>query len=191
MSIAYDRQDMDPLILASRLPTLAERSLRAAVVSSLERSRMTPRSLINDALVRFERAIQAEAPDGVRPALLFAERDRIVRELRGFIDGRLAARLAALRHRDVVATGRDAWPFDLIVRNRRDRCYAIVLRRLPEDGRRLEVLHRIHRAAEDYKKTHLAGVFVYDFRSGSGRIVRRGQRVERAPQLAYARSVAV
>jgi hypothetical protein len=75
----------------------------------------------------------------------------------------------------VVATGRDAAPFDLIVRNRRDRCFGIVLRRLPEDGRRLDVLHRIHRAAEEYKKTHLSGVFVYDFRSGSGRLVKRGQ----------------
>lgn len=182
---------MDPLIVASNLPKLAERAVRAAVVSSLERSKMTPRSLINDALVRFERAVQAEAPDGVRPALLFTERDRIVRELRGFIDGRLAARLAALRRRDLVATGRAAAPFDLIVRNRRDRCYGVVLRRLPEDGRRLDVLHRIHRAADQYKKTRLSGVFVYDFRSGSGRLVKPGQPAARGRQLAYARSVAV
>ena len=88
-------QVMDPLLAVSRLPKLAERAMRASVVAALERRRVTPRVLINDALMRFERAIQNEAPEGIRPALLFTERDRIVRELRGFIDGRVAARLAA------------------------------------------------------------------------------------------------
>lgn len=183
--------DMDPLLAAARLPKLAEGAARAAIVRSVEGSRMTPRSLINDALVQFERRVQAEAPDGLRPSLLFAERDRIVRELRGFIDGRLAARLAALRRRDLVAVGADAAPFDLIVRNQRDRCYGIVLRRLPADGRRLDILMRIQLATAEYKKTPLSGVFVYDFSSGSGRLVRPSRRAGRARPPGYALSAAV
>lgn len=183
--------DMDPLLAAAALPKLAERAARAAIIWAVERSRMTPRSLINDALVRFERLVQAEAPDGLRPALLFTERDRIVRELRGFIDGRLAARLAALRRRDVVATGAEAAPFDLVVRNQRDRCFAVVLRRLPADGRRLDMLMRVQLAACGYKKTPLAGVFVYDFSSGSGRLVRPSRRAGRVRPPAYELSAAV
>lgn len=182
---------MDPLLAAAHLPKLAEQAARSAIVTSIERGRMTPRSLINDALVKFERHVQSEAPDGLRPALLFAERDRIVRELRGFIDGRLAARLAALRKRDVVAAGAEAAPFDLIVRNGRERCYGIVLRRLPGDGRRLDLLKRIQSAAAAYKKTPLSGVFVYDFASGSGRLVRPGRREGRGRPPAFVLSAAV
>ena len=141
---------MDPLLAVSRLPKLAERAMRVAVVDALARGRITPRGVINDALVRFERDVQSEAPDGVRPALLFSERDRIVRELRGFIDGRLAARLAALRYRDVVATAKQCAPFDAIVRNRFGHAYAIVMRRLPADGSRLDVIRRIASATQRY-----------------------------------------
>jgi hypothetical protein len=163
---------MDPLLAVSRLPKLAERAMRAAVVSSLERRPLTPRTLINDALMRFERAVQSEAPDGVRPALLFGERDHIVRELRGFIDGRVAARLAALSARDIVAAGERAAPFDAIVRNVLGDCYGVVLRRLPSDGRRLDVLRRIGNAAQRHQRTPLRGVLVYDFTSGSTRLIR-------------------
>lgn len=155
--------------------------MRHAVLSALERSKMTPRQLINDALVRFERSVQSEAPAGVRPALLFSERDRIVRELRGFIDGRLAARLSAVRGRDIVALGREAAPFDAIVCNRTGRCYAVVLRRLPVGGARLESLRNMRIAAQAYTKTPLHGVLVYDFVSGSARLVRQVD-VDRSPK---------
>ncbi|HEV7178440.1 MAG TPA: hypothetical protein VGN11_01110 [Candidatus Baltobacteraceae bacterium] len=162
---------MDALLAANRLPRLAERAMRGAVLGALARGRLTPRALIDDALLRFERAVGREAPDGIRPSLLFGERDRIVRELRGFIDGRLAARLAALRRRDVIAAGRDASPFDLIVRNRHGRQYAVILRRLPPDGRRLELLRRMHVAAQATARIALHGVLVYDFSNGVARLL--------------------
>lgn len=158
--------------------------MRGAVTDALDRGRVTPRGVINDALVRFERDVQSEAPDGVRPALLFSERDRIVRELRGFIDGRLAARLAALRYRDVVAAGAHAAPFDAIVRNRFGEAYGIVLRRVPRDGSRLELIRRIAASAERYRRVRLSGAVLYDFASGSARLLRD------APARASRRSVA-
>ena len=165
---------MDPLLAANRLPKLAERAMRAAVLRAVASTRATPRALVDDALVRFERAVQREATDGVRPALLFAERDRIVRELRMFIEGRLAARLVALRGRDVIALGRDAAPFDAVVRGRRGGHYAIVFRRWPNDGRRLEMLRRARNAAEKYTTTALIGVVAYDFARGVARTVKCG-----------------
>lgn len=167
---------MDPLLAANRLPKLAERAMRAAVLTALEHDRMTPRALVNDALIRFERAVGREATDGVRPALLFAERDRIVRELRGFIDGRLAARLAALRKRDVLSIGRDAAPFDAIVRGKRGGYFAVLFRRLPAGGARLEVLRRMRKAAYAYTATPISGVLAYDFTGGRVRILRCGDR---------------
>ncbi len=175
---------MDPLLAVSRLPKLAERAMRASVIDALQRGRITPRGVINDALVRFERDIQSEAPDGVRPALLFSERDRIVRELRGFIDGRLAARLAALRHRDIIATSSRSAPFDAVVRNRFGHAYAIVLRRLPPDGARLDVIRRIATATQRYAKVPLRGTLLYDFTCGSARLIRE------APAATGRRSVA-
>jgi hypothetical protein len=171
---------MDPLLAAHQLPLLAQRAMRTAVAGGLARGRMSPRSLVDEALLRFERAVGAIAPDGVRPALLFSERDRIVRELRGFIDGKVAARLAALRRRDVVATGTSAAPFDAIVRNRSGRAYGVVLRRLPGDFARLEVLQRMYAAGRAYDKTPLSGVLVYDFVTGSARLLRGSRSVTRA-----------
>ena len=162
---------MDPLVAVRRLPVLAERAMRASILAAIDRGRVTPRTLINDALMRFERAVQAEACNGIRPALLFNERDRIVREVRGFIDGRIAARLAALPRRDLIALGRDAAPFDAIVRNRHGRAYGVVLRRLPSDGARLDILQRVREAARRTTRTPLAGVLVYDFSSGVVRLV--------------------
>jgi hypothetical protein len=144
--------------------------MRDAILDAVAHSRMTPRSLINDALVRFERTVQAEIADGVRPAALFSERDRIVRELRSFIDGRVSARLAALRRRDLIALGREAAPFDAIVRGRRGACYGLLFRRFPVDGRRLDALRSVH-AALRKARTPLRGVLVYDFGSGLARLV--------------------
>ncbi len=175
---------MDPLLAVSRLPKLAERAMRASVIAALERRRMTPRAVINDALMRFERDVQREAPDGVRPAVLFSERDRIVRELRGFIDGRLAARLAALHYRDIVATGAQSAPFDAIVRNRSGKSYGLVLRRIPAEGERLDLIRRIATATQRYTAIPLRGTVLYDFASGSARVIHD------APARASRRSVA-
>lgn len=148
--------------------------MRAAILVTLERRRMTPRALINDALMRFERAVQHEAGGGIRPALLFTERDRIVQELRGFIDGRIAARLAAVPARDIIALGRRAAPFDAIVRNRFGDSYGIVFRRVPLEGGRLDLLRKVAHAAQRYQKAPLRGVLLYDFTSGTARLVREG-----------------
>jgi hypothetical protein len=160
----------DPLVVAQRLPSLAVRAMRAAIVRASGRGWLTPRALIDDALMRFEASAARAFGGSVRPALLFAQRDRIVRELRGFVDGRLAARLCALRRNQLVATGASAAPFDLIVRNRRGRSYGILFREVPADGRRLEMLRRIH-AAWKTARTPVDGVLVYDFAGARARLV--------------------
>jgi hypothetical protein len=147
--------------------------MRVAICVSLERGRVTPRALIDEALVRFERAVAIHVPDGVRPASLFAERDRIVRELHAFIGSRLAARLAALARRDLIAAGARAKPFDAIVRNRRGRYYGLAIRRVPNDGSRLEWLRQVAEAGAVIRKWPISGVLVYDLDDA------RTQRVDR------------
>jgi len=170
---------MDPILAADRLPKLAARAMRGAIVAAAllpagsGRAAPTHRSLVNDALIRFERGVQRIAGSGIRPALLFAERDRILRDLRVFCDSRLAARLFALRKRDVIAAGRSAAPFDAIVRGRRGGAYAVVFRRLPRDGRRLQAMRIIQRAAQQRRSGEpLRGVLVYDFHAGTVRTLR-------------------
>ena len=166
----YACPDMDPILAANRLPSLAERATRAAIAAHcLGRTagrRVTPRALVNDALIRFERAVQRVAGDGIRPALLFAERDRIVRELRTFAESRLALRLVALHRRDVVAFGEPAHPFDAIVRGRRGGVYGLIFRRLAPGSDRLETMRAMRAAALEYREEPLRGVLVYDLRSG-------------------------
>jgi len=181
MERAYDGRVMDPILVAQRLPQLAERAMRGAIVTlALSHEgggrNATQRALITNALIRFERMVQRAAGDGIRPALLFAERDRIVNDLRTFAAGRLAARLFAVRPRDVVAVGRDAGGFDAIVRGRRGGVYGVVFRRLARDGRRLEAMRAIRAAARSYAGEDLRGVLVYDFASGTVRTLRCGER---------------
>ncbi len=145
---------MDPLLAVAHLPKLAEQAMRASVIGALQRGRMAHRAVIDDALVRFERDVQSYATEGVRPAVLFAERDRIVRELRGFIDGRLAARLAEVRRRDLVATAVGSAPFDAIVRNRFGDAYA----------RRAQAHPSWRKTARSYS-THRAGGRTLQLRS--------------------------
>lgn len=135
--------------------------MRAAIADALTNGQFTPRGVIDRALVSFEAAVARRG--SVRPALLFGERDRIVRELRAFVESRLAVRLRALRRRDVVAAGVAAAPFDALVRNRRGRTYAVVFRRLPGDGRRLAMLQRMRAAVQTETRTPIDGVLVYDF----------------------------
>jgi hypothetical protein len=131
---------------------------------------MTPRALVDDALLRFETDVAKHIGTAIRPALLFCERDRIVRELRGFIDGRLATRLAALRRPAVIAAGREAAPFDVVVRGRGGRAYAVIFRRLAQDGQRLDTMRRV-RSAIERARLPIAGVLVYDFVRGTARLV--------------------
>ena len=170
---------MDPIVAAKRLPKLAERAMRDAIVAiSLARERgtrfPTPRALADDALIRFERFVEEVAGDGVRPALLFAERDRIVAELQTFMKGRLASRMFAVRHRDVIAIGSAAGPFDALVRGRCGGVYGVVLRRLARDGKRLDAIRAIRNAALEYRGEGFRGVLVYDFAGGAIRVLRCG-----------------
>jgi hypothetical protein len=175
---------MDPILAADRLPKLAARAMRSAIVTAALRPvsgelarAVTHRSLVNDALIRFERGVQRIASSGIRPALLFAERDRIVRELKTFCESRLAARLFALRRRDVIAVGGAAAPFDAIVQGRRGGAYGVVFRRLAGDGRRLDTMRTIQRAAQRSRNAQpLRGVLVYDFRAGTVRTLRLADR---------------
>jgi len=150
--------------------------MRAAILTTLREGRLTPRAVVDRALVQFERA--AARLGTVRPALLFAERDRIARELRSFVDGRLAARLRA-QPRGALRVGADAAPFGLLVRGRRG-TYAVVLRRLPHGGSRLGILQRIC-AVQSAMKTPVDGVLIYDFSRGTTlRLHQTGaQRVDR------------
>ena len=152
--------------------------MRGAVAAALAAGRMSPRSLIGGALVRFERAVANEAPGGVRPSLLFAERDRIVTELGCFLRSRLLSRLVALRRRDLVAVGAAAAPFDALVRGRGSKLYAVLLRRLPTGGRRLEGFGRIRKAARSLGTHRCDGVVIYDLSTG------RVTRVPCTPVLA-------
>jgi hypothetical protein len=170
---------MDSLLALQRLPRLAERAMCRAICGALADGRITPRAIVDRALVDFEAAVAQLG--GVRPALLFAERDRIARELRAFVDGRLARRLWALRRPAIVAAGAAAKPFDLVVRNARGRTYAVVFRRLPRDGRRLALLQRIRATLETATRTPVDGVLVYDFSRGRTVLLNQAsaQRVHR------------
>ena len=146
--------------------------MRAAILRALAAGRVNARTVIDDALVGFESAIAHEFGSGVRTALLFMERDRIARELRAFVEGRLAFRLSGLRRNEILALGRRAAPFDALVRNRRGARYGIALRRLPGDARRLELLRRL-RVVAITARTPLDGVLVYDFGDATVRLLRQ------------------
>ncbi|HUA10231.1 MAG TPA: hypothetical protein VMA98_13270 [Candidatus Acidoferrales bacterium] len=169
----------DPILAAQRLPRLAQRAMRDAILRAVLAGHITPRAVVDPALLTFESAV--ERLGGVRAPLLFAERDRIARELRAFVDGRLAARLRAVGKRGVAAAGRAAAPFDLLVRNRRGRICAIVFRRLPRDGRRLAMLQRVRAAVRTTTRTPVDGVLVYDFARGRALLLDQSgaQRVDR------------
>lgn len=162
---------MNSLEAARGLPVLAQRAMRAAILAAMDRGRFAPRAVIDDALVRFA-SLGARTDRGAGAALLFAERDRIVRELRRFIDGRIATRLSLLRRRDIVALGRAAAPFDAIVRARSGAYYALVFRRVPRGAARLVHVHCAVRAMRRYDKTPLGGVLLVDFGSGGVRLIR-------------------
>ncbi|HTU82332.1 MAG TPA: hypothetical protein VMF61_09390 [Candidatus Acidoferrales bacterium] len=171
---------MDPLQLAEQLPRLAERSMRSAILAATaSRNRnagsLTARRIVGDALVRFERASLRVASDGIRPALLFAERDRIVKELRRFLESRLAGRLFRIPRRNLLAVGRAAAPFDALVRGRAGGTYGVVFCRLASDGRRLEAMRSIRTSARRAERA-VRGVLVYDFVSGSVRTLRGAAR---------------
>lgn len=139
--------------------------MRTAIVRSLLAGTMTPRTIVDRALVDFEAAVKRLGT--VRPALLFAERDRIARELHAFVASRLARRLRAQRRPAVVAVGRAAAPFDIVIRNRAGASYAVVLRRLPGDGRRLAFLQRVRAATQTTTRKPVDGILVYDFARGT------------------------
>jgi hypothetical protein len=168
---------LDPLLIADRLPKLAERAMRDAILAGvMQARRLSQRALVDDALVRFEGMVACAAPDGIRPAVLFAERDRIVCDLGRFARSRLAGRLFAIHREAVAAVDDRAQPFDAIVRARRGGLYGVVLRRLPNDGRRLESMRALRGAAAAFRRAHLLGVLVYDFGSGRVRTLRCGAR---------------
>jgi hypothetical protein len=168
---------LDPLLAADRLPKLAERAMRDAILDSVtRRRRASQRVLVDDALLRFEALVARAAPDGIRPAILFAERDRIVGDLGRFARSRLARRLFAIHRDDVAAIGERAKPFDAIVRGRRGGLYGVILRRLPGDGRRLESMRAMRGAAAAYRQAPLLGVLVYDFGTAKVRTLRCGAR---------------
>jgi hypothetical protein len=163
----------DPVLVAKTLPGLGEAAMRAAVAAALaKRAPITERWLANEALVRFEASVQALASDGVRPSALFAERDRIVSQLRRFAKSKLAARCFSVARRNVLAAGRNALPFDALIRGRDGAPYALTLRRLPLGPERLAVLPTAHTPANGSWREPVRGVVTYDFQTGKTSVVR-------------------
>jgi hypothetical protein len=147
--------------------------MRAAVAAVLLQRRMpTERALANEALVRFEALVQGAAAEGVRPASLFAERDRIVSELRRFAGSKLAARCFNVARRNVLAAGDRAKPFDALLRGRDGAAYGLALRRLPAGADRLTALANARPQAGGPPAETLRGIVTYDFRSGKTHVVR-------------------
>ena len=178
----------DPVLVAKTLPEFGEAAMRAAVAGALaKRSPVTERWLANEALVRFEAFVQALASEGVRPASLFAERDRIVSELRRFAKSRLAARCFGVARRNVLAVGPNALPFDALVRGRDGAPYALALRRLPPGPERLALLPTAHAPANGTWREPLRGVVTYDFLTGKTSVVRftRGRSARAASRRSY------
>ncbi len=166
---------MDALLAAERLPKLADRAMRDAItIQATLHGRPTLRALVDTALRRFEFYVQCRHRDGVRPALLFAQRDRIVTCIRRFTGSRLAKRLERLERCEITAAGIDASPFDIIVRARNGALHAIVLRTLAHDARRLDSL-RLARLLLT-KRNEVASVLLYDLESGRVRALRRKTR---------------
>jgi hypothetical protein len=167
---------IDSILQAQRLPALAERAMREAIVGLRERAARgrapTPRVLITDALIRFERLAQHIGGGSVRPSLLFAQRDGIARTLRTFSASELARRLYAVPKSDIVELGRQAAPFDAVVKGRGGRLYGLAFCGLASDGRRLESLRGLRQSARRHRAGPLEGVVVYDFASGSVRTLR-------------------
>jgi len=162
---------MDPLLAARCLPALADRAVRDALVGALGSQRKaTPAALADDALRRFERAVRSIAPGGVRPALLFALRDRMVQLVRIARSCQASARIFRLPRRDIAALGTSARPFDAIVRGRDGALHAVVWRRLPRDGRRLEQLRAARVwAARGHRSGALASLVLIDLDTGVAR----------------------
>jgi hypothetical protein len=139
----------------------------------------TERALANEALVRFEALVQAAAAEGVRPAALFAERDRIVSELRRFAGSKLAARCFSVARRNVLAAGERARPFDALLRGRDGAPYGLALRRLPAGADRLTALAGARPQGSGLESEAARGVVTYDFRSGKTHVVRFERNVRR------------
>ncbi|HEY3676366.1 MAG TPA: hypothetical protein VGK84_10295 [Candidatus Tumulicola sp.] len=178
----------DPVLVAKTLPELGEGAMRAAVAAALRRRHpVTERWLANEALVQFEALVQAKVSDGVRPASLFAERDRIVSELRRFAGSKLAARCFGIARRNVLAAGRTALPFDALVRGRDGGAYGLTLRRLPSGAERLAVLPTAHTQTTGSWAEPIRGVVTYDFRTGKTSVVRftRDRRARASASRSY------
>jgi hypothetical protein len=165
---------MDPLLAVETLPRLADLAMRRAVATAVAAGRSASlRGLVDDALVRFERLVQSKARDGVRPALLFAQRDRMLVGIRVFLGTRAAARLFSLRRRDVIVAGYAAAPFDIVARGRDGRLHGVVLCSVPRDGRRLELYRRIRAAAAQRRAGEpITTVTVCDLNGGRARTLK-------------------
>jgi hypothetical protein len=155
--------------------------MRAAVTAVILQRRRPPTvsALANEALVRFESLVQSAAAEGVRPASLFAERDRIVSELRRFAGSRLASRCFGLARRNVLSAGRESRPFDAVIRGRDGDLYGLTLRRLTAGAARLAELPTVGAESVGGRGEPIRGVVTYDFRTGKTHVVRHQRKLAR------------
>jgi hypothetical protein len=169
---------MDPLLAANAIPRLADLAMRRALLAALVRSgRPQLGPIATQALADFERRVERKMRGNPRPALLFTQRNRIVRGLKAFLSSRGAARLFALPRRALVATGAAAGPFDTIVRGSDGRLHAVIFRSAPNDTRRLELYRRIHAAAAKAGGPAVATVTLYNLDGGPARTLPVGRAV--------------
>ncbi len=165
----YGTEIMDPLQAAGRIPKIAQRSMRDAALAPTRRGDPPGRRLVEAALLGFERSVEREGLGIVERALLFAERDRMVREMSAFASSQLAARLFSLSA-DRILAGSHAAPFDAVVSDRRGRRYGVVMRRLSKTSGRLEMYRRVREAAAAATQP-IKAVVLYDWVSGATRVV--------------------
>ena len=164
---------MDPLLAANAIPRLADLAMRRALLATLVRhGRPQLGPIVTEALAEFERMVERKLRGSARPALLFTQRNRIVRGLKAFLSSRSAARLFGLPRRALVAAGPTAGPFDSIVRGRDGRLHAVIFRSIPSDARRLELYRRIRAAAARVGGPAVATVTICNLEGGPSRTLR-------------------
>jgi hypothetical protein len=150
---------------------------RALLAALMRHGRRQLGPIVTEALAGFERMVERRIRGNARPALLFAQRNRIVRGLKAFLSSRSAARLFALPRRALVAAGSAASPFDSIVRGRDGRLHAVIFRSIPSDARRLELYRCTRTAANRAGGPAVATVTICNLEGGPSRTLRVNRTV--------------
>ncbi|HUY11125.1 MAG TPA: hypothetical protein VMV73_02565 [Candidatus Dormibacteraeota bacterium] len=165
---------MDLLELAALLPKLTARVARDVIVDALGApGRFHERALVAASVARFEALLARDIADGVRPGLLFEQRDLLALRLRTFARTPLARRLGRLRRASVLRRGAAAKPFDALLRTRAGRVLALLVRPMPTGEARLDIYRAARGAIERFEgREPLVALMLIDPLSGASQILR-------------------